>query len=40
MKRNMNNTAQMGGSKKEHFEQFHLKNDELDPYIIVVLSQL
>ena len=41
MKQNMRNkTGQEGGRQKEHFEHFHLQNDEFDPYAIVVLSQL
>ena len=32
--------GQGGGSQREQFEDFHLQNDELDPYMIVVLSQL
>ena len=41
MKQNMRiKTVQEGGRQKEHFEHFHLQNDEFDPYAIVVLSQL
>ena len=31
---------QKGGRQKEQFEHFNLKNDEFDPYFIIVLNQL
>ena len=39
-KTNENGTEEGSEKQKEAFEDVHLENDEPDPYIIVVLSQL